>query len=101
MREQENLWSALTRRKVVRSLVLYLTAAWLLIQVASLLAGIWSLPAGFVQNLFLLLVLGLPPVAVLSWIYELREETPGEAAPVGFAELLRRELQSRPLRALG
>lgn len=96
MNERENLWSELLQRKVVRSLALYLTGAWLVIQVASLLADIWSLSGGVVQNLFLLLLLGLPFVAVLSWIYDIRETQHREA---GFADLLRRELHARPGRA--
>lgn len=96
MSNRENLWTELLQRKVVRSLVLYLTAAWLLIQVASLLADIWSLSGGMVQNLFLVLLLGLPFVAVLSWVYDVRETEHSEA---GFADLLRRELHARPGRA--
>ena len=84
MTQRESLWSALLRSKVVRSVALYLASAWLLIQVASLIAGIWSLPAGFVQDLFVLLVLGLPVVSVFSWIYVLGDDVLVETRASGF-----------------
>jgi hypothetical protein len=98
MAEQEGLWAALMRRRVVRTVALYLAAAWLAIQVASLLAGIWSLPPGFVQNMFVLLMIGLPIVAALSWIYDLRDAGLVETDGAGFRKLLRKRLRKNPLR---
>lgn len=64
------LISELKRRKVFRVLVAYVVAAWLLLQVADLLASILSLPDWAPKLVLFLLVMGLVPALILAWAYE-------------------------------
>jgi adenylate cyclase len=66
-----SILSELKRRHVFRVAALYLIAAWLLLQVAELLFGLLELPSWTGKFILGLLVLGFPPVVLLSWIYEL------------------------------
>lgn len=96
MNNDEGLWSALMRRKVVKTVALYLAASWVAIQAASLLANIWSLPSGFVQGVFLLLVIGLPVTTMFSWVYDIRDEGLVATGGSGFGVLLRARLRRSP-----
>ncbi len=61
----------LQRRKVFRVLVAYLVAAWVLLQVAEVLSSILSLPQWAPKLVLYLLAIGLIPVLILAWAYEL------------------------------
>ena len=67
----------LQRRKVFRVLVAYLVAAWVLLQVAEVLSSILSLPQWAPKLVLYLLAIGLIPVLILAWAYEL---TPDQKA---------------------
>ena len=64
----------LKRRKVFRVLIAYLVAAWLLLQIAEVLSGILSLPDWAPKLVLLLLAIGLIPVLLMAWAYELTPE---------------------------
>ena len=61
-------------RNVFRVVVAYVVVAWLIAQVADLIADVFKLPDVFMQVLIILLVLGLPVAAVLAWAFELTPE---------------------------
>jgi formylglycine-generating enzyme required for sulfatase activity len=61
----------LRRRKVIRVLIAYLVAAWLLLQVAEVLSSILSLPEWAPKLVLYLLVIGLVPALIFSWAYDL------------------------------
>lgn len=64
----------LGRRKVVQVAVAYAAIAWLLLQVVALTVEAFEAPNWIMQALLVVLVLGLPVVIALSWIFDL---TPG------------------------
>ncbi len=64
----------LKRRNVVRMGVLYGLAAWLILQVADVLAPALGLPDWVMRLVALLLLLGFPLVLIFSWVYELTPE---------------------------
>ena len=66
-----SLWAELKRRNVIRMAVLYIVAAWLLLQVADVGMSVLELPAWTGKLIFLLLALGFPLVLIFSWLYEL------------------------------
>jgi hypothetical protein len=70
-----NLFAELKRRNVIRMAGLYLVGAWLLIQIAETLLPIFHTPDWVLQALVVVLVvvlvLGLLPALVFSWVYEL------------------------------
>jgi TolB-like protein/tetratricopeptide (TPR) repeat protein len=68
------LWFELKRRNVFRVAVLYLVAAWLILQIADVLFGLLEVPGWSLRFVLGLLVLGFPVAVALSWIYELTPE---------------------------
>ncbi len=69
-----SLFAELRRRNVIRVGVLYVVAAWLVLQVADVLFGVLGLPDWSLRLVFAMLALGLPLVLIFSWIYELTPE---------------------------
>ena len=66
--------SELKRRNVLRMAVLYVVAAWLIMQVAEVLMGLANLPDWIGPAILALLAVGLPIALILSWFYELTPE---------------------------
>ncbi len=66
--------SELKRRNVYRVAIAYVIATWLFLQVLELVVSLAGAP-DWIGKLFLgLLLIGLPVVLVLSWVYELTPE---------------------------
>ncbi|MDH3748086.1 MAG: hypothetical protein OER97_07735 [Gammaproteobacteria bacterium] len=68
------LVSELRRRNVFRMAVLYLVAAWLIMQVAEVLMTVVGLPAWAGGAIFAVLVVGFPIALIFSWFYEITPE---------------------------
>jgi hypothetical protein len=68
------LVSELRRRSVFRMAVLYLGAAWLVLQVVDLLIDRGPLPVATGPWILAVLVIGFPIALALSWFYELTPE---------------------------
>lgn len=66
-----SFFEELKRRKVIRVGLAYLVAAWLVAQVAELVAESFGAPAWFMQMLLVLLAIGLPVALILSWAFDL------------------------------
>jgi TolB-like protein/Tfp pilus assembly protein PilF len=66
--------SELKRRNVLRMAVLYVVAAWLIMQVAEVLIALANLPEWFGPMVLAVLGIGFPIALVLSWFYELTPE---------------------------
>ena len=64
----------LKRRNVVKVAVVYLVAAWLILQVAEILFGALELPPSTMRVVLAILILGLPLALIFSWIYEMTPE---------------------------
>ncbi|MEJ2330622.1 MAG: tetratricopeptide repeat protein [Gammaproteobacteria bacterium] len=54
--------------------VLYMVAAWLIMQVAEVIIGLANLPEWIGPTVLILLAVGLPIALILSWFYELTPE---------------------------
>ncbi|HUF71564.1 MAG TPA: adenylyl cyclase, partial [Gammaproteobacteria bacterium] len=74
-------WAELRRRHVVRVAVVYLIAAWLMVQVAGALEPALGLPAWFDTLIVALLALCFPAAIVLAWAFELTPDGVKRAAP--------------------
>jgi TolB-like protein len=91
-----SLLAELKRRNVVRVAVAYGVLSWLLIQVADTLTDTLGLPEWTGKLVVLLLLLGLLPTLIFSWVYELTPEglkkesevTPEESVTVHTARRL-------------
>ncbi|NVJ65511.1 MAG: tetratricopeptide repeat protein [Gammaproteobacteria bacterium] len=61
------------RRKVVQVVVAYIAVSWLIVQVADVLADTFDTPNWVLKALFLVLVVGLPVTAILSWVFDITQ----------------------------
>jgi len=64
----------LKRRNVIRVGVAYMVASWLLLQIVDVLVPIFDLPGWVGKFVFLILVVGVIPVLIFSWAYEMTPE---------------------------
>jgi TolB-like protein/Tfp pilus assembly protein PilF len=69
-----SLFEELKRRNVIRVAVFYVVASWLILQVAELLFDALDLPNQWLRLVLALLILGMPLVLILSWVFELTPE---------------------------
>ncbi len=63
-------FSEIRRRRVLRTVTIYLAGAWLLVEVSSTIFPILDLPDWWSRVVVILLAAGLPVVIVLSWIFD-------------------------------
>ena len=68
------LVSELRRRNVFRMAVLYVVAAWLIVQVAEVLIDLAKLPDWIGTTTLWLLAVGFPIALIFSWFYEITPE---------------------------
>ncbi|PLX57180.1 MAG: hypothetical protein C0629_03615 [Chromatiales bacterium] len=68
------LFSELKRRNVLRMAVLYVVAAWLIMQVAEVLIGLGVAPDSIGPATFKVLLIGFPIALAISWYYEITPE---------------------------
>jgi len=61
----------LQRRNVIRAGIVYVVSAWLVVQIAEVILGIFDAPNWFLQALIIALTLGLPAALVFSWFFEI------------------------------
>ena len=64
-----NFWQELKRRKVFRVIVMYAGAAYIIIELVNNVAEPLHLPDWTATLVILLLIIGFPIVAILSWIF--------------------------------
>ena len=69
-----SLFSELKRRNVLRVAAAYLTASWLLIQVADTVFPVFGLGTGALNVLITVLAIGFPLFLLFSWVFELTPE---------------------------
>lgn len=67
-------WAELKRRRVIRVLVIYVVASWLVISAAETLLPNLNLPDWTVTLVIALVVLGFPIVLALAWIFDIGPE---------------------------
>ena len=63
----------LRRRRVIRVLLLYAIAGWVIIQVASTVLPGLHVPAWSVTLVIVLVALGLPLAAILAWAFDVED----------------------------
>jgi TolB-like protein len=69
-----SFFDELKRRKVFRVVIGYVVGAWVLVQVADLVADIYLAPVWVMQMIVTLLVVGLPISLILSWAFDLTRD---------------------------
>lgn len=69
-----SLLKELSRRNVIRVAIAYAVASWVLLQVVDVIAPILELPDFALRLILVILVIGLIPVLLFSWAFELTPE---------------------------
>jgi TolB-like protein/Flp pilus assembly protein TadD len=86
-----NLFDELRNRSVIRALIAYALAAWMLLQVADVTFDRLPIPDNSMTVLIVLVIVGFPVTAILAWAYEItargivrHEEAAGGASRIAF-----------------
>ena len=80
MSQGHGFFYELQRRHVVRVAIAYAVAAWVLLQLASIVFPTFGAPDWVLKVVIALLALGFPIALILAWAFEL---TPGRHSPHG------------------
>ena len=73
-RNLAKFWHELKRRRVFRVIAMYAGAAFVIIEVTNNIVEPLGLPAWVPTVVILLLIIGFPVIAILSWIFDLTPE---------------------------
>jgi len=85
----QRFFAELKRRNVYRVAVAYVVAAWVLIQVSSIVFSTFSAPEWLLQAIVSLLALGFPVALVLSWAFEITPEGVKRTEDVALSKSIR------------
>lgn len=66
-----SFFQELKRRNVVRAALAYVVAAWLIIQVVETILPLFGFGEAFIRSVVIVLAIGLIPVLVVAWVFEL------------------------------
>jgi adenylate cyclase len=69
-----NFWQELKRRKVIRVIIGYAAASYVILELISIIAEPFSLPEWTLRLVFILLCTGFIITIILSWIYDVTPE---------------------------
>ena len=78
-----NFWQELKRRKVVRVIIVYAAAAYVILELVSIIAEPFGLPEWTLKLVFVLLCVGLIISIILSWVYDITPEGVQKTKPAG------------------
>jgi len=87
-------WQELKRRKVVRVIAMYAGAAYIIIELVNNVAEPLHLPVWTATLVILLLIIGFPIVAILSWIFDITPEGLKKTKPVKVTK--EKEIEIKP-----
>lgn len=88
-------WEELKRRKVFRVVIVYAAAAYVILELVSIIAEPFGLPDWTLKLVFLLLCIGLIISMILSWIYDVTPEGVKKTKPVRETTEQQKETPSR------
>jgi len=89
-------WQELKRRKVVRVIVMYAGAAYIIIELVSNIKEPLHLPGWTATMVILLLVIGFPITAILSWIFDVTPEGLTKTEPINLSK--EKEAAAKPVK---
>jgi len=69
-----SFFNELKRRNVLRVAAAYIVASWLIIQVVETLFPVFGLTDGAIRVVVIVLAIGLVPIVVFSWAFEVTPE---------------------------
>lgn len=71
--KKSGLFQELVRRRVIKVLVIYGGGAWAVTELITAMADAWGLPQQVIRITLLAFIAGFPLVAVLAWLYDIRD----------------------------
>ena len=92
----EKFWQELKRRKVFGVVTTYSATAYIIIEVANNLAIPLHLPDWFITLILIILLIGLPIVVILSWIFDFTPQ--GIKKTESLEESEETEIQTKPVK---
>ena len=72
--DPRNFFAELKRRNVYKAAVAYAVVSWLLIQIATQIFPVFSIPSWAVRLVIICLSIGFPVALVLAWVFEFTPE---------------------------
>ena len=69
-----SFWQELKRRKVVRVIIVYAAASYVILELVSIVAEPFGLPEWTLKFVFVVLCVGFIISIILSWIYDITPE---------------------------
>ena len=78
MTDPTDRWSRLKQIRVVRVLLVYLGASWVVLQVTQTVVDAFKLPDAVLPTVIILLLIGLVVVVATAWVQSLASTTEGE-----------------------
>ncbi len=90
-----NFWQELKRRKVIRVIIVYAAAAYVILELVSIIADPFGLPDWTLKLVFVLLFIGLVLSIILSWVYDITPEGVQRTKPLTRETKSKREKPSR------
>jgi TolB-like protein/Tfp pilus assembly protein PilF len=88
--DPKNFFAELKRRNVYKAAVAYAVMSWLIIQVATQIFPVFTIPSWAVRLVIIFVILGFPIALVLAWIFELTPEGLKRTEEVGPHESIAR-----------
>jgi len=92
------LWQELKRRKVFSVVTTYVATAYIIIEVTNNLAVPLRLPDWFLTLELIILVIGLPVIVLLSWIFDITSE--GIKKTGSAEEIEIKEIEGKPVKRI-
>ena len=78
----EQFWIELKRRKVIRVIIVYAAASFVILELASIIQEPFGLPDWTIKFVFVILCVGLVISIILSWIFDITPEGIEKTKPV-------------------
>lgn len=69
-----SIFTELSRRNVFRVGIAYVVASWVLLQIVDVIIPIFEIPAWAPKLIFIVLAIGLVPVLIFAWAFEMTPE---------------------------
>jgi len=79
-------WQELKRRKVVRVIVVYSAAAFVILEVVDIITPALLLPSWTITLVIVLLAIGFPIAIIFSWIFDITPKGIKKTEPVELAK---------------
>ncbi|MDM9630272.1 TPR end-of-group domain-containing protein [Robiginitalea aurantiaca] len=70
----KNYFEELKRRKVFKTAIAYIAAAWIIAQITADLLPIFEIPPFIQKVILIILIVGFPAILIFAWIYDVTPE---------------------------